>query len=56
MSNLHHLAHLIHGARHESERGNHKLAGIAYIVAGFFLVPILIGIPLMIFGVCKLFK
>lgn len=50
----HHLAHLLHGAHHESERGNHKLAGVVYLVAGFFLAPLIIGIPLMIYGAYKL--
>ncbi|OWK38943.1 hypothetical protein [Fimbriiglobus ruber] len=52
----HELAHVVHGAHAESERGNHTLAGIAYIGAGFFLAPILIGIPLMIYGFYKLMK
>ena len=31
-------------------------AGVVYIVAGFFLAPILIGIPLMLYGFWKLCK
>ena len=51
-----HLAHILHGAQHEEKHGHHKLAGVAYIVAGFFLAPLLIGIPLMLYGFYKLCK
>lgn len=47
----------IHGAAHAAHnKSNPKLAGIILIVIGFFLAPMLIGIPLMIFGFVKLFK
>ncbi len=52
----HLLHHLIHSARHEESRGNHKLAATAYIVGGFFLAPFLIGIPMMLYGFYKLGK
>jgi hypothetical protein len=51
-----HWLHLVHGARHEEERGHHKLAGVIYIVVGFFMAPILVGIPLMLYGFYKLTK
>jgi hypothetical protein len=54
MSDWRHLTHLLHGAQRESEKGNNKLAGVVFIVAGFFLAPLLIGIPLMIYGFYKL--
>jgi hypothetical protein len=52
-----HLArHLLHGAHQEAECGHNKLAGVVYIVVGFFLTPALIGFPLMVYGFYKLFK
>ena len=53
----HHLAHLFHGAHRESEKGNHKLARIAYLVAGVVFAPFgVIGIPIMIYGFYMLCK
>jgi len=52
----HHWMHGMHAAHRESHRGNHKAAGVMYIVIGFFMAPILIGIPIMIYGVWKLLK
>ena len=55
--NSHNFGHtLVHGAREAEKHGNHKLAGVLYIVIGFFLTPWLIGLPLMGYGVYKLFK
>lgn len=48
--------HLLHAAHHASHRGHHKAAGLLYMVIGFFLTPILIGIPLMLYGALKLAK
>ncbi|MGA2256830.1 MAG: hypothetical protein ABSG53_19440 [Thermoguttaceae bacterium] len=53
---FHHVFHMLHNAHQADERGNHKLAGVVYIVVGFFLTPVLIGFPLMLYGVYKLFK
>lgn len=55
MSN-HHWAHALHAAHRESERGNHKGAAWIYIIVGLFMTPILIGIPIMIYGFYKLAK
>jgi len=52
----HHWLHGLHAAQHESHRGNHKAAGLAYIVVGFFMAPLLIGIPIMCYGFYKLLK
>ena len=58
MSNSFHNVthHLLHNAHQAEEHGNHKLAGVVYIVVGFFLAPALIGFPLMAYGVYLLFK
>ncbi len=56
MSDFNHIVHLLHSAHGEDEHGSHKLAGVAYIVIGFFLTPLLIGVPLMFYGVYKLFE
>ena len=54
---MHHLwFHLIHGAQHQSRRGNHKGAGLMYVIIGFFTAPLLIGIPIMLYGFCKLMR
>lgn len=51
-----HIGHMLHNVHKEDENGNHKIAGVAYIVIGFFLTPALIGFPLMLYGVYKLFE
>ena len=52
----HHWMHGMHAAHRESHRRNHKAAGVIYIIVGFFLAPMLIGIPIMLYGLCKLVK
>ncbi len=47
---------LMNGAHNVNKNGGHKLAGTIYIVVGFFLAPVLIGFPLMAYGVYLLFK
>ena len=47
---------LMHGAHCANKNGGHKLAGVIYIVVGFFLAPVLIGLPLMAYGAYLLFK
>jgi hypothetical protein len=47
--------HAFHAA-HKGEKDNSKLAAVVYIVVGFFFAPMLIGIPLLIYGVYKLCK
>lgn len=55
--NYHNFVHqMVHGAREAEKHGNHKLAGIVYIIIGFFLAPALIGFPMMVYGFVKLFK
>ena len=57
MSNdFHRVLHMLHGAHNADEHGSHKAAGVIYIVVGFFLTPVLIGFPLMVYGFYKLFK
>jgi hypothetical protein len=57
MSDYRHVVrHMLHGAHQADQSGSHKLAGIVYIVVGFFLSPALIGFPLMIYGFYKLCK
>ncbi|MEM7205319.1 MAG: hypothetical protein AAF628_34000 [Planctomycetota bacterium] len=46
--------HLVHGAAHEAQRGNSKVAGVMFIIIGFFTAPMLIGIPIMLLGLWKL--
>lgn len=48
--------HLLHGAHSASKAGNHKTAGVMYVVIGFFMAPLLIGIPIMLYGFYKLLK
>jgi hypothetical protein len=50
---LHHLVQhaTVHALKTKGEES--KAGGIALIVIGFFLTPILIGIPIMIVGVIK---
>jgi hypothetical protein len=48
--------YLVQSAHHADANGSHKLAGVVYIVVGFFLAPALIGVPLIVYGVYKLFK
>lgn len=48
------LPHLWHGANQEASRGNNMFAGIVLVVAGFFLAPMLIGIPMMLVGIAYL--
>lgn len=45
--------HLLHGA-HRGEHSSPKTAAVIYIVVGVFLAPMLIGIPILIYGIYKL--
>ena len=47
-----HWLHAAHAAAHEKEHP--KIAGVMLIVIGFFLAPMLVGIPIMIYGFYKL--
>jgi len=49
---LNHWIHAAHKAAHEKKHP--KLAGLLMIVIGLFLTPWLIGIPILIYGFCKL--
>jgi len=42
-----------HAAKEQKES---KLAGVILIVIGFFLAPVLIGVPIMLVGFYKLCK
>ncbi len=56
-NNYHQVVHaMLHNAHQADKGGNHKLAGVVYIVVGFFLTPALIGFPLIAYGVYLLFK
>lgn len=52
----HHWWHFLHHAKHASDHGQNKIAGVILLIVGFFLAPMLIGIPLMLFGAYKLLK
>lgn len=52
----HQWIHLLHKAHEVSKGGNSKVAAVAYIVIGFCMAPILVGIPIMIYGFYKLAK
>ncbi len=47
--------HLLHGARH-GEHKSPKLAAFVYIIVGFFFAPMLIGIPILLYGIYLLCK
>lgn len=60
---LPHVGHMLHqvreGEKHADLTGDTKegkLAAVGYIVIGFFLTPMLIGIPIMGYGLYKLTK
>jgi hypothetical protein len=44
---------MIHAAAHDK---NSKLAAVVLIVMGLFFTPFMIGIPVLILGVYRLFK
>lgn len=48
MSNWLHAVHAAQGT-------GSKTAAVIYIIAGLFLAPVLIGIPLLVYGIYKLF-
>jgi hypothetical protein len=48
--------HWAHAAGHALQDKNDKHSGWALLIIGFFLAPMLIGIPLMIIGLFKLNK
>ena len=50
----HWWVHAVHAAGHEKK--DSKLAALILIVIGFFFAPMLIGIPIMIWGFYKLLK
>jgi len=52
------MSHWMHMAGHAGHAANHgsKLGAVLLIVVGFFMAPLLIGIPLMILGFVKLFS
>jgi hypothetical protein len=55
----HHLGHMLHTLRHGEKHAHTKkdktFVAIGYIVVGFFLAPLLIGLPLIAYGVYLLF-
>jgi hypothetical protein len=52
-----HINHLFRGIQAASHEKKHpKIAGLILMVIGFFFVPMLIGIPMMIYGFYKLVK
>jgi len=51
----HHWLHGAHHAAHAASKGS-KLGAVILIVIGFFLAPMLIGIPMMIYGFIQLFS
>lgn len=51
-----HWLHGIHAAHQASRRGQHKTAAVIYIIVGFFTAPLLIGVPIMLYGLWKLVK
>lgn len=53
MKHWHHVAHM---AQHAGKHGNNTAAGVLWIVCGFFLTPILIGVPMICYGIYKLCK
>lgn len=56
MSHQNHLSHYVHLAHRADEEGHGKWAGVMFLIIGFFLAPMLIGIPLMCYGIYKLCK
>ena len=52
------LRALTNESHRQRRQGNHgKAAGLSMIAIGIFTLPIpIIGIPLIFFGICKLFK
>ena len=48
------VRHAIHAA--VNEKKNPKLAGVILIIIGLCFTPWLIGIPIVIYGFCKLFS
>jgi hypothetical protein len=53
MSADHWQDHLLHTAAHHEDS---KVAAVVLIVMGLFFTPFLIGIPILIMGVHRLFK
>jgi len=51
---LNYLCRGIQAAAHEEKHP--KVAGLILMVIGFFFVPMLIGIPMMLYGFYKLLK
>jgi len=47
--------HGVHHAAHAKGKDS-KVAGVFLIVVGLFFAPMLIGIPILIFGLVKLFS
>lgn len=50
----HHWMHLTHAASHAKGKSENIIAGLLLIVFGFFLTPMLIGVPMIIYGIYKL--
>lgn len=50
----HWVHHAVHVAAHEKK--DPKAAGVALIVVGLFFTPWIVGIPILIYGICKLFS
>lgn len=47
------LKHAVREAFTAQSKGEHKAAGVMYIIIGFFLTPMLIGIPILAYGIYK---
>lgn len=50
--------HWMHWASHAGHAANHgsRFGAVLCIIIGFFFAPMLIGIPILIFGLIKLFS
>lgn len=48
--------HLFHSAHREDEQGRGKAAGVMYVILGLITAPMLIGIPVLLFGFYKLLR
>lgn len=49
----HWQTHVLHAAAHDK---NSKVAAVALIVMGLFFTPFMIGIPILLLGLYRLFK
>jgi hypothetical protein len=50
-----HIVHLLHYCI-EAKGSDAKIVGVVLIIVGVFFAPVLIGVPILIFGIVKLFS